>query len=219
MPPTVIIHSAISMDGKLRGFEADLGAFYGLIVTWKEDATLCGADTILAATSSFPPTDESAPPKPGDEGLPWLLITDSRGRINCWNALRSCGYWREGVALVTKSTPRSYLAYLERIKLPYIMAGSDRVDLVQALSEFCDKYEAVVIRADCGPNLNTALLISGLVKEVSLLVHPVCVGSDVQLGLIEGQLDKSQTSFSLLSVEKLDPDLVWLRYKVENAEE
>ena len=45
----VIIHNAVSIDGRLTGFEADLATYYRLAGMWQEDATLCGSGTILAA--------------------------------------------------------------------------------------------------------------------------------------------------------------------------
>jgi hypothetical protein len=50
--PRVILHTAVSIDGCISGFEANLGVYYGLVDTWQEDVTLVGAETILRATPS-----------------------------------------------------------------------------------------------------------------------------------------------------------------------
>jgi hypothetical protein len=44
MLPRVILHSAVSLDGKIDGFPVDLNQNYELATTWKEDATLAGSD-------------------------------------------------------------------------------------------------------------------------------------------------------------------------------
>lgn len=46
--PYVVVHVAVSVDGATTGFAPDIGRFYDLARTWREDVTLAGADTILA---------------------------------------------------------------------------------------------------------------------------------------------------------------------------
>jgi 2,5-diamino-6-(ribosylamino)-4(3H)-pyrimidinone 5'-phosphate reductase len=59
MLPRVIIHSAISLDGRIDGFSADVGTYYELASRWDPDAMLSGSNTILAA---FPnPEGEESP--------------------------------------------------------------------------------------------------------------------------------------------------------------
>ena len=60
MLPRVILHNAVSLDGRIDGFPIDLHQYYELIATWKEDATLAGSDTFLKAASEAPAEDESA---------------------------------------------------------------------------------------------------------------------------------------------------------------
>ncbi|HEX6954968.1 MAG TPA: hypothetical protein VF156_08820, partial [Agromyces sp.] len=51
--PHSVAHVAISLEGATRGFDVDLGRYYGLVGTWHEDVTLTGADTILARESAL----------------------------------------------------------------------------------------------------------------------------------------------------------------------
>ena len=73
MLPKVILHNAVSLDGRIDGFPIDLFQYYELAASWKEDATLAGSDTFLKAASEAPSEDESAflPPK--------INPSDSRG--------------------------------------------------------------------------------------------------------------------------------------------
>ena len=136
MLPRVILHNAVSLDGRIDGFPVDLQQYYALAAAWKEDATLAGSGTFLKAASVAPPEDESAfvPPKvdPSDHRA-ILVIPDSRGRIRTWHYLRSLPYWRHFVALCSKSTPRDYLDYLKERHIDCIIAGEDHVDLRTAL--------------------------------------------------------------------------------------
>jgi 2,5-diamino-6-(ribosylamino)-4(3H)-pyrimidinone 5'-phosphate reductase len=58
--PHVVVHVAVALDGATTGFPADVGSFYQLVTTWHEDATLTGADTVLAQEATL-----QAGPQPG----------------------------------------------------------------------------------------------------------------------------------------------------------
>ncbi|MGE5541524.1 MAG: deaminase, partial [Bacillota bacterium] len=87
MLPRVVLYNAVSVDGRIEGFTPDLGRFYGLVAHWKEDATLAGSNTILAAPGEIPEEDEKAfeaPARDPADPRPLLVIPDSRGRVRCW---------------------------------------------------------------------------------------------------------------------------------------
>ena len=42
MLPVVMLHSGVSLDGRIQGFAPDIGLYYSLIRGWKEDATRVG---------------------------------------------------------------------------------------------------------------------------------------------------------------------------------
>lgn len=216
MKPNVILHNAVSLDMKLTGFEVDMGVYYSLAAQWKEDATLVGSATILAAPDEIPPeTDADFEPHAIDpaDTRALLVIPDSRGIVRIWHYLRSLPYWRDCIAMVSETTPADYLEYLSKRHIRYIVCGSNKVDLPTALKILNEAYKVNTIRADCGGTLNTALLSSGLVHEISYLVHPVIVGRGSTAQAIKDTLDR-QISLELVSAEKMNQNLVWLRYKV-----
>src|SRR5215218_10037860 len=98
--PRVIVHSAVSVNGRIEGFEPDVSLYYELIATWNEDVTLCGSGTIFtAATEPDPPDAPPAPaPGPGDD-RPLLAVIYSLGGVRSWNRLLSAGHWPAGLAL------------------------------------------------------------------------------------------------------------------------
>ena len=234
MLPRVILHNAVCLDGRIDGFPIDLLQYYGLIATWKEDATLAGSDTFLKAASEAPPEDESAflPPKiDPDDSRALLAIPDSSGRIRTWHYLRSLPYWRDVVALCSESTPQEYLHYLKERHIDYIIAGQDHVDLRVALEELNSRFGVKVVRVDAGGILNGQLLRQGLVAEVSLLIYPSLVGGERQSSIfrapdlpviaaiaattnpVTGQ--EGVISLKLMQMERLKGDVIWLRYEVK----
>ena len=223
MLPRVILHNAVSVDGRTDWFMPDIGLFYELAGTWKEDATLAGSETICKPTEPIPPEDDSVftpPVVAPDDRRPLLVIPDSRGRVRHWHALRQAGYWRDHVALCSRATPQAHLDYLGKRHVKWVLAGEDRVDLRTALKELSARFNVKVVRVDSGGTLNGALLRAGLVHEISVLIHPNLVGGFSPASLFRA-LDLTAPDgvipLRLTHVERLKDDIVWLRYEVARA--
>ena len=220
MLPKVVLHSAVSVDGRMDWIAPDLGVFYGLVSRWNEDATLVGSETILSSPEGAPEDDREPfePAKTDVAGTrPLLVVPDSRGRVHSWNSLRRTSYWRDAVALCSRSTPAGYLDYLKRKRVDCIVAGDDRVDLRSALEELNGRYGVKVVRVDSGGTLCGALLRAGLVDEVSVVVSPCLVGGTTPRSLfIAPNLASSDgvIQVRLAHLERLEGDTVWLLYEV-----
>ena len=218
--PKVLVHAAVSADGRTGGFAADLELYYGLAQRWKEDATLTGADTLLAA-AGLPQDDPQGPrhahPVDPRDKRPLLAVTDSRGRVRCWEALRHTDYWRAPLALVSRNTPRKALEHLRRQRVETLVVGAKRVELRRALERLHDKHGVKRLRVDSGGALAGALLRAGLVHEVSLLVHPVLVGGDAPASFFREAAPvrgAAPLQARLLGARQITGGLLWLRYAV-----
>lgn len=64
MLPRVIMSNAVSIDGRIDGFAADLGQYYGLTATWKADAHLVGSHTLLKSGAVGEEGAAEVPPEP-----------------------------------------------------------------------------------------------------------------------------------------------------------
>lgn len=197
--PHVIVHMAVSLDGAIDGFDIDVGTYYRLAATWTEDATLVGADTILAQESTLA---DSPGPGPAPEA-PLLVVVDSRARVSAWNALRDAGYWSDVIALQAERTPPRSVDGLATL-----VEGADRVDLTSALRRLHVERGISVVRVDSGGGLVGALLNANLVDELSLLVHPTIVGSS---SLRWYGATTTHLEFATHSSDVLDDGIVWLR--------
>lgn len=222
MLPRVILHVETSVDGRMDWLKVDMGLFYELADLWKPDAMLSGSSTMLAAYASQedPETDEGVlePPvgEPNDTRQR-LVVVDSRGRLRNWNQIRQEPWWRDPVALCSQSTPQSYLVYLQKQHIDYILTGEEQVDLRAALEELNARYGIQVVRVDSGGVLNGALLRAGLVDEVSLLLNPCLVGGTLPRSFyIASDLNAPEgvLQVKLIHVERVQEDVVWLRYQV-----
>jgi 2,5-diamino-6-(ribosylamino)-4(3H)-pyrimidinone 5'-phosphate reductase len=206
--PHVVVHVAVSLDGATTGFEPDVGCFYTLARTWREDVTLAGADTILAQEKALA---DAPRPGPAADG-PLLAVVDGKGRIRQWDALRDCGHWSDVVALRAAATP----ADAGDRHVREIVTGGERVDLAAALEALGDREGARVVRVDSGGALIGALLGCGLVDEVSLLVHPCLVAAEENHAW-HGSAPVPALALEPLASDRLDGGLAWLRYRRPTA--
>ncbi|NTV00934.1 MAG: 5-amino-6-(5-phosphoribosylamino)uracil reductase [Methanoregulaceae archaeon] len=217
MLPRVILHNSVSLDGSLTGFEPEMALHYRIAAGYHPEATLIGSRTVEKGIELFgqgvPPEEQGDFERPGRDGsLPYWVIIDSRGALH--GLLHSCRrfeYCRDVVILVSGKTPKEYLAYLEERKYRHHVAGTDHVDLNQALELLSDTYGARTVLTDTGQILGNLLLDQGLLAEISLLVHPVIVGA--RSYPIFGGIAKSP-KLRLKHSEVFAKDHLWQVYEV-----
>jgi 2,5-diamino-6-(ribosylamino)-4(3H)-pyrimidinone 5'-phosphate reductase len=214
----VVLHIQTSIDAKVDGFEIDMGPYYRLAETFDPDALISGADTMLKApipeevpewsfevAKNFPSCSRSI-----------MAIVDSLGRVRNWSALKKQPFWKVPVALCSQSTPQDHLNYLASEGIDTIIAGKDRVDLRKALEVLHSRYGVRTVRVDSGGTLSAALLKEGLVDEISLIVSPAIVGNLSVNTMVNPTLLEltDPLKLKLTHLERLEDDLVWLKYDV-----
>jgi 2,5-diamino-6-(ribosylamino)-4(3H)-pyrimidinone 5'-phosphate reductase len=226
MLPKVILHTAMSLDGRITNFPADLEFYYGLAAQWNPDAILFGSGTVLAAVRDnpaleFPPEHEEMFTPPEDvqaDPRPLLVIADSRGIVRCWDAIRKWPYMRDVLALCSSSTPQEYLGYLVDRRIGTIISGDDRIDMQAALEALNRQYGVKVLRVDSGGTLNSVLLHAGLVDEISVLIHPFIAGGKADPTLsdpLKAGIPELQVPLMLQNTEIVGDGIVWARYTLQ----
>jgi riboflavin biosynthesis pyrimidine reductase len=194
-------------------------------------------DALLEGSGSFVTDDEtsaSLPSAGSDAGdlrqdfLPaavlaratagWLVVPDSRGRVR-WGYKEYPGEEWAGwhlMVLVSQVTPASYLAYLRREAIPYLVAGHGRVDLAAALERLAGLGVRTVVSTG-GGRLNGALLRAGLVDAVEVEVVPMLVGGEDTPALFTARdlrPGEAPTALRLEAVEQRPDGRVLLRWSV-----
>lgn len=224
MKPYVVMYNAVSVDGRIGGFDVDMELYYGQVGRWDEGATLVGCDTLLAGMGEVPAENEAdltcAAVDPEDP-RPLLVVPDSRGRFRQWHFLRQQAYWKDFVALCTRKTPPDYLEYLEKRSIPHCIVGDDQVDYAAALTMLNETFGVTVVRMDSGGTLNGVLLRAGLVDELNLLVHPLLVGGVSTKSFFEdsqGEDLGSSVPLSFKGVQRVRDDLLLLTYGVAGSQ-
>ena len=250
MRPRVIVHNLASLDGRvsiapntllLTGearWEAVAGSsdsiYRQLKQTYEPQAILEGSGSFVTDQSQpahLPPVEGNTEalyqdylPKPLLEkpGRWWMVVTDSRGRVR-WGFKEFPGEDWQGchlLVLVSQHTPPSYLAYLQREYIPYLMAGKEQVDLKLALEKL-SRLGVTTLVSTAGSRLQGALLRAGLMDEVSLQFFPALIGgTDTPVLFASPELlpDQLPMRLCLLSSEVLEGGKIWLRYAVVGGE-
>jgi len=219
MRPRVVLHNSISADGRVDGFSPDLAVHYGRLSNWNFDVHLVGSNTVLKQADENPEpeaADGESPPAGAGDARSLLVIPDSRGRVRNWRALLQAGYWRDGLALCSRSTPPAYLSDLKKQNIGWITAGEDHVDLKGALEELGRRGSRSVL-LDGGPTLNGFMFRAGLVDELSLLVHPCLVGGAAAGSFFRDPgsgLEAGLIGLKLSHLEMMENGIIWYRYEV-----
>ena len=215
MKPNLIMHTQISLDGRIKGFEkAEI--YYLVAGKINSDAVLFGSNTVYTAFENYPAETEADFVKPitkPDDPRPIGVIPDSRGRLRNLHCLRNLGYLKDVVILVSSATPPEHLNYLKERNYEYIVAGEDHVDYEKAFQILHDKYGCKAIRTDSGGVLTNILLEKGLIDEISLVVSPCLVGKN-ERNLFESLLLNEKIQLELKNTEIVEQNYLSLTYNV-----
>jgi 2,5-diamino-6-(ribosylamino)-4(3H)-pyrimidinone 5'-phosphate reductase len=214
--PRVIMHSVVSVDGRLTTAPGVLLLFgdprwtavagdgsdvYPRLMAEHQPGALLEGSGSLVVEGVQP---EALPPFEGDTaalyadflpeevvnvpGRKWFAVVDGRGRVRGWMKEYPGEEWAGWhlLVLVCRSTPPEYLAHLRAEGLPYLVAGEARVDLAAALGKLAEQLGVATVVSTAGGKLNGALLRAGLVDAVSLDVFPAIIGGTDTPALADG---------------------------------
>jgi 2,5-diamino-6-(ribosylamino)-4(3H)-pyrimidinone 5'-phosphate reductase len=145
--------------------------------------------------------------------LPYWVIPDTKGILKgLLHTCRRFEFCRDVIVLLSEETPTEYVKHLEERNYDFHIIGKRHVDLKRAFKLLSENYEIQTILADTGRILGNLLLNQGLVSEISLLIHPVLVGTK-SYNMFSGA---SNLKLKLCRNEILDDDYVWLVYIPES---
>jgi len=231
--PYVIVHILSALDGKISGSFFSLpettaaGAVYGEKRSeYRCDAVLNGAVTAAEIYADgfldAPPAADRVYPREdyiaSEDYLHFVVVIDTEGKVN-WrgNTVRRRGMPESHVIVaVTENVSDGYLAFLRSLGISYVFAGKETLDVTLAMRKLKTVFGIERLLCCGGGVVNWSLLQAGVVDELSLILAPAADGGTGAATVFDRSaysFENSPVAFGLISVNKLDDDAVWLRYK------
>ncbi len=230
--PHIICHMMSTIDGKISGGDGvDIMSdeFFGLY-TETEDmlpphtAWMCGRVTMqmFASSQTLPlpvlsrqieVTDHIAQ---HEEKL-YMFGIDTKGKLR-WDKnsikLSNVNNPLHLVIVVTKSTPKEYLQYLQDKNISYLVAGDESIDFPRLFSSIKEKMEVETLLLEGGGLLNGSVMAADMVDEISLLMTPKVANRGIAQSLFERKIEEplDVTNYELIDVKKMAKGCVWLQY-------
>ncbi|MFS8130522.1 MAG: dihydrofolate reductase family protein [Candidatus Dojkabacteria bacterium] len=232
----VICHMMITLDGKItyglvQGKDPGFSVFSSYMDLYNAtqdklmaNAWMCGRVTMQEFTKESGTSLEEYKDKVEDSNEDYIFKNelnsyavgiDTKGTLRWENNFLDLGDVGKFnlIMIVTKQTPKEFLAYLKSKNVSYIFAGESEVNFKEVFTKLKTKFEIEKICLEGGGSINGSVIDEELIDEISLLVLPKVINNIVAPALFYKELAAPKLhEFKLDSVEKLDRDVVWMRY-------
>ena len=239
--PYIFCHMMTSLDGKIMGnyMETPEGAaagdvFYNISFGknpyYKHQGWLSVRITTDDNFTFYekPDLDENAAKVPEGDYIAkktdmYYVSIDPSGRLG-WKSstLTYIDTTAHVIEVLTEKATNAYKAFLRRLGISYIIAGSDSLDYEQTLSKLKEQFGIENLMLGGGAALNWSFIQAGMCDEVSVMIAAVADGSANTQTLFmtrEGMSDDTPVAFKLQEAKVMDGDSIWLRYLVKNVKE
>ena len=229
--PKIICHILQSVDGNIDGnFFAmpELRPAYQAFTRIREeyacDAVISGAVTaseiyanslaydLPEAKETYPRTDWQAA-----KADKYAVIIDGEGTIH-WESgmLERRGDKMHVITVLQENVCDAYIAHLRHADVSYVFAGKGSLDLPLAVQKLKEKFGIEKMLLSGGGIVDWAFLQAGLIDEISLVIPPVIDGGTGLASAFDDSVfaeNHSSKALSLIDVQRLDGDCIWLRYQ------
>ena len=123
------------------------------------------------------------------------------------------GVRNQVLVVTTRSVRPEYVAYLRKVRIPFILAGDTAIDLPAALDKLYSLFGIRRFAIVGGATINARFIQENLVDEIRLVVAPFIDGSK-ELTITEMPDNTRLTkAFALDRVERLEHDGILIIYK------
>ncbi|WP_250454839.1 dihydrofolate reductase family protein [Caballeronia sp. ATUFL_M2_KS44] len=220
----IICHMMSSVDGRslTDGWHLSFASpcYEETAARFKADAWVCGRVTMQEishgkdrdyprglAKNPIPRTDYFAT----RDASQYAISIDPKGRV-AWKS--STALDSHIVEVLAETVEDDYLAYLQSIGASYLFGGKDDIDLKRVVDTLERELKIKTLIVEGGSHVSGAFVNAQLADEVSVLLIPLVDGRETHPSSFEIGMEKWQqpTYLKLDSVEKLENDVVWVRY-------
>ena len=111
------------------------------------------------------------------------------------------------IEVLTEQADGRYLAYLQSMKIPYIFAGENEIDVKIALEKLKSLMGINSILLEGGSIVNGYFQRADVIDELSLVVAPIVADTEDKPLF----MDSTLSEFKLKEIKQCD-DVVWMNY-------
>lgn len=231
--PYIVCHMVTSIDGKVTGdflsspqCEKATEIYYDINRTLNSNGFICGRVTMEGSFTGgwYPDLSRYKAVKhhenlkkdyvPDELSGFYAVAFDTNGKLG-WKSNKIIdldgdpGYdGAQIIEVLSENADERYLGYLEEMKIPYIFAGKDKIDVETALLKLKNFIGIDKLLLEGGSILNGAFQRAEVIDELSLVVAPITADKDDKPLFMDGKAD----SFKLTKAEIKD-DVMILNYK------
>lgn len=237
--PYIFCHMMTSLDGKIMGSymgtpegSAAGDVFYNLSFGkepyYKHQGWLSGRVTTDDNFTFYekPDVDENVPTVPEGDFVAkkadmYYVSVDPSGKLG-WKSdtLTYIDTTAYVIEILTQKAGNAYKAFLRKLGISYIIAGTDSLDYETAMSKLKTLFGIETLMLGGGGVLNWSFIQAGMCDEVSVVIAPAADGSSDTPALFAargGLAADKPIGFELQSAQVKEGGSVWLRYLVKNT--
>ena len=228
--PYVICNMVSSIDGKVTGdfleennCNSGLIQFYNYHRNLNADAFCCGKNTMnISFTQDYLPDlsmYKNSHVKIGKDFIYKLSYThfavayDSNGTLGWKNShiISDDSAFNKAhiIEVLTEKVNTDYLAYLQDIKVSYIFAGKDKIDIKLSLLKLKKLFNINCLCLEGGSLINESFLNEDLIDEINLFIVPMTGGKDSKSLFNNGEMK----NFELVKTSLFEGGVVNVNYK------
>lgn len=227
--PYIICHMLSSIDGKVTGVFLFLEnhtkaseVYYELNRAYQANAFACGRVTMEESfTKKWYPNLDNYEKYDSfvdyieiDNASLYALAFDPHARLG-WIGNKIIdldedpGYHNAKIIeILTEDIDTRYLSYLRAMKIPYIICGKDKIDVLLALKKLKKYFNINKILLEGGSIINGAFMEENLIDEISLVIDSVTADTSSK-----PLFEKSVISeYQIKEVKQYNNDVIWINY-------
>ena len=231
--PHIVCHMVMSIDGKVTGdflyrpeCEKATNIYYEINRNYKAEGFICGRVTMEESfTNSWYPDLTQYEPVKHDMDLNMDFILDAeymsgfyavafdpKGKLG-WKSNKIAdedpGYGdAQIIEVLTEQVDPRYLGYLESMKIPYIFAGENEIDVELALFKLKNIIGINNLLLEGGSVVNGYFERADMIDELSLVVAPMIAGSEDKPLF----MNSTMANYKVKTIEQYNDSVVWMNY-------
>lgn len=222
--PYVICHMVPSVDGRIDVTHwnlprSGLAAYERTAQTFKAQGWLIGRVSMepYAGKARVPKRKGGEPIARKDfiahrDAGSYAIALDPSGKLT-WESGSIDG--EHVITVLTEGVSDDYLAFLQSKGISYLFGGRKELNLERVLQKLYREFGIKRLLLEGGGKINGSFLAADLIDELSLILAPIADGSIGTPALFDAKEGRGpMRRLKLVSVEKLEGNMVWLRYKV-----